>query len=129
MLYTDEFGRDHELPKYDVAMRRRFEKAAQATGEERLKAEHEAVRACLGADAAKGLLDGADFAHVDLTRLETAFQGIQSAYGAPAAEAQRRSINDALSALDGEQLEKLTSFVDAMGAMGEAQRRGFRMVK
>lgn len=129
MLYTDELGRDHELPKYDVAMRRRFEKAAQATGEERLKAEHEAVRACLGADACAALLDGKDFAHVDLTRLETAFQGIQSAYGAPAAEAQRKSINEALAALDGEQLEKLTSFVDAMGAMGEAQRRGFRMVK
>lgn len=129
MLYTDETGTEHELPKYDVAMQRRFEKARQESGEARLKAEYEAVRACLGAQASAALLDGKSFDSVDLTRLETAFQGVAAAYDAPAAEARRKGIAEALSALDGEQLDKLTRLVDTMGALGDAQRRGFRFVK
>lgn len=129
MLYTDETGETHELPKYDVAMARRFAKARTEVGEARYRAEYDAVRASLGLEAADALLDGKAFESVDLTRLEAVFQGVASAYDAPANEAQRKGIADALSALDGEQLDKLTRVMDAVNAIDSAQRRGFRLVR
>lgn len=127
MVYIDETGTEHALPKLTLGLQRKIDKADAATGEDAYRAMYDVVRECLPEHAE--LLDGKTIDTVDLVALQRVYAGVHAAYAAPAAESRRKGIEDALAALDGEALGRLTEFADAVGKVDGLNRKGFALVR
>ena len=121
-------GSDVELPRYDMAMARRVEALDAADGAEATwRAEWELARAAVGADELRDAVGGDRVESCDLTALDALCADIRSAYDAPRMEATRRRIAEALSVLDGADLDRLVKASETMASLGS--RQGFRRVR
>lgn len=120
-------GEAVELPKLTVSLRRKVMAPDALTGDERLRAEWDALRAVLPAEAVAGELDGDRFEAVDVVALERLWGDVRHAYDEPMVEQRRRAIADALGALDADGVENLARVAEAMRALDS--RQGFRAVR
>lgn len=105
-----------ELPKLTPALSKKMEQVADHQGEWKFLAE------VLG-DSLHEFVDGDKFMDCDVALLDATFIGVRTAYEAPAREAQRASIESALEALSGLDINKLAEVSQTLN------RQGFRNVR
>lgn len=121
-------GETYELPRYDMQMARRVSAIDDATSDEqRWRAEWELARSVVGADAMRDLVGGERVESCDLIELGALCQEVREAYERPQNDAVRKRVADALSVLDGADLDRLVRASETMAKL--TSRQGFRKVK
>ena len=127
MHYTDDNGREFELPKLTVTMSEAMSEAADSklTVRERAAKQLDFCRKCLPASYVSEACDGKTVDTVDVMLLENLFHAIKNAYGAPAAEARIEAARI--------QLEAISPLLEAVRGLNELptakSRQGFSRVR
>ena len=127
MQYTDTNGDAHDLPKLTRSLAKRIDSANdEQDADKAWKAKLAIVQECLGDDSIK-LLDGTKLDDVDISVLETTFEGIVTTYDEPKRAAQNERIEAMLSSIDFDKLQRMAEAMDSIN--GKRTRQGFKAVK
>lgn len=127
MDYVDPTGAVHELPKMTRAFARKVEAAkAEPDQEKKWKAQLGIVKECLG-DSMGAVIGGETLDTCDVYLLESAFEDVLAAYEAPKREAQAARLEETLSSIDVDKLQRMADMLDSLSRVDS--RQGFKNVK